>query len=183
MKYFPLIVNKERLLSPNYIPDSLTEPAIPFNAPSGDERRLLEKSAARAAVRLFTQAALEQIGLVGVSGYRSYERQKELYEDALKRKSSAVAPPGASEHQTGLALDVSCPEVNLELEERFDHTKEGKWLARHAPLYGYIIRYPKNKENITGFPYEPWHIRYVGEALSLYLSLTGLTLEEYHELE
>ena len=106
MKYFPLIVNKERLLSPDYIPDSLTEPAIPFNAPSGDERRLLEKSAAKAAMRLFTQAALEQIGLVGVSGYRSYERQKELYEDAMKRKSSAVAPPGASEHQTGLALDI-----------------------------------------------------------------------------
>lgn len=183
MKYFPLIVNRERLLSPDYIPDELAEPAIPFSAPPGDERRLMEKTAAKAAVRLFTQAALNQMGLVGVSGYRSYDRQKKLYEDAQKRKSSAVAPPGASEHQTGLALDVSCPAVNLELEEEFEDTKEGKWLARHAPLYGFIIRYPRNKEKITGFPYEPWHIRYVGEALSLYLSLTGMTLEEYHELE
>lgn len=85
--------------------------------------------------------------------------------------------------QTGieLALDVSCPSVGLQLEDCFASTTEGKWLASHAPLYGFIIRYPKNKELITGYGWEPWHIRYVGKSLALYLSLTGLTLEEYHE--
>lgn len=179
MKDFSIIINRERLLSPQEVPEGLTEPEIPFYAPPGDERRLLEKTAAKAAVRLFTQAALDQIALVGISGYRSYERQKKLYEEAVKRKSRAVAPPGASEHQTGLALDVSCPRINLELEETFGETREGLWLARNAPLYGFILRYPRNREQVTGYPYEPWHIRYVGEALALYLSLTGLTLEEY----
>lgn len=181
MSYY-LLVNKSNPLSPKYVPKNLTEPAIPFSAPYKDEKRLLNKTAAREVQRLFTQAALDHISLVGISGYRSFHRQKELYEDALKRKSCAVAPPGTSEHQTGLALDVSCPRINLKLEESFAETPEGIWLSRHAPLYGFIIRYPKKKENITGYPWEPWHIRYVGEPLALYLSMTGLTLDEYHIL-
>ncbi len=182
MAYYPVLVNRSHLLPPDYIPDDLEEAGIPFCAPPGSEKRLLRKKASKAAARLFTQAALDKIGLVGISGYRSYRRQDELYKDALRRKSSAVAPPGASEHQTGFALDLSCPEVNLKLEEAFACTSEGKWLEKHAPLYGFIIRYPQNKELITGFPWEPWHIRYVGEPLALYLSMTGLTLEEYHKL-
>lgn len=181
MKHYPLLVNKETLLSPYYIPDMLTEPCIPFSAPLHDERRLLQKDAADAVTRLFTQAALDGIGLVGISGYRSYKRQEELYANALKRGSTAVAPPGASEHQTGLALDVSSASVSLELEEAFAYTTEGKWLQKNAPLYGFILRYPSKKEHITGYPWEPWHIRYVGDALSLFLSLSGLTLEEWHK--
>jgi len=182
MSYYPVLVNKVYLLPPDYIPDDLEEAGIPFCAPPGSEKRLLRKKASDAAVWLFTQAALDKMGLMGVSGYRSYRRQEELYRDALRRKSSAVAPPGASEHQTGFALDLSCPQVNFELEEAFAETPEGRWLEKHAPLYGFVIRYPKNKENITGFPWEPWHIRYVGEPLALYLSMTGMTLEEYHKL-
>lgn len=182
MAYYPVLVNRSHLLPPDYIPDDLEEVGIPFCAPPGSEKRFLRKKASKAAVRLFTQAALDKMGLVGVSGYRSYRRQNELYKDALRRRSSEVAPPGASEHQTGFALDLSCPEVNLELEKAFAFTPEGKWLEKHAPLYGFIIRYPQNKENVTGFPWEPWHIRYVGEPLALYLSMTGLTLEEYHKL-
>lgn len=176
---YPLLVNKSNPLSPYYIPDSLTELCIPFSAPVHDERRFMQKDAAKAVTHLFTQAALDGMGLVGISAYRSYGRQQELYENALKRGSSAVAPAGASEHQTGLALDVSCAAVNLELEENFADTAEGKWLKKHAPLYGFILRYPKGKEAVTEYPYEPWHIRYVGEALSHFLALTGLTLEEY----
>lgn len=179
---YPLLVNKSHPLSSSCIPDSLTELNVPFFAPCTDERRLLQKDAAKAVTRLFTQAALENIKLIGISGYRSYKRQEELYKDALLRGSVSVAPPGTSEHQTGLALDVSCAAVNLELEETFADTAEGKWLEKHAPLYGFILRYPKNKEHITGYPWEPWHIRYVGESLSLYLALTGLTLEEFHRL-
>ena len=93
-----------------------------------------------------------------------------------------IALPGESEHQSGLALDVSCPAVHLELEETFADTKEGRWLAAYAPMFGFILRYPKGKETVTGFAWEPWHIRYVSKSLALYLSLTGMTLEEYHRI-
>ena len=93
-----------------------------------------------------------------------------------------VAKPGTSEHQTGLALDISSPGGGYELEEVFGETAEGKWLAVYAPMFGFVVRYPKGKEKITGYAYEPWHIRYVGKSLSLYLALTGLTLDEYHQI-
>ena len=181
-----ILVNKSHRLEESYIPPCLTEPNILFDAPSRDPRRLLSLPVVRASEKLFAAGREQGIFLYGISGYRSYERQKALYETRLKQKEKSyvdlyLAPPGASEHQTGLALDVSCPSVSLQLEDCFASTTEGKWLASHAPLYGFIIRYPKNKELITGYGWEPWHIRYVGKSLALYLSLTGLTLEEYHE--
>lgn len=193
MSKFSILVNREHLLPETYIPSRLTEPSIPFSAPPGDKKRLLVKDAATAAEELFSRAGKEGIRLCGVSGYRPYSRQQELYRAALEKREKllrktgeapmiAVAPPGSSEHQTGLALDVSCPSENYDLEETFALTPEGKWLSAYASLYGFILRYPKGKETLTGFPYEPWHIRYVGEPLALYLSLTGLTLEEYHLL-
>ena len=94
--------------------------------------------------------------------------------------SPFVAEPGTSEHQSGLALDVSCPSIHMELSERFSATGEGRWLKKNAPLYGFILRYPKSKEEITGIPYEPWHIRYVTKPLASWLTITNLTLEEYH---
>lgn len=193
MSKFSILVNREHLLSQNYIPQNLTEPAIPFSAPPGDAKRLLVRDAAAAAEELFHRAQKEGLHLWGVLGYRPYTRQRELYEAALAKREkllkrtgdaplTAVAPPGSSEHQTGLALDVSCPSENYELEETFALTPEGKWLSTYASHYGFILRYPRGKESITGFPYEPWHIRYVGEPLAPYLSLTGLTLEEYYLL-
>lgn len=112
---------------------------------------------------------------MAVSGYRSFQRQKELFTG-----SRFVAAPGASEHQSGLALDVSCPSLHMELCEKFASTGEGRWLKRNASLYGFILRYPENKEEITGMPYEPWHIRYVTKPLASWLTITNLTLEEYH---
>ena len=93
-----------------------------------------------------------------------------------------LSPITCSEHQTGLALDVSCPAVSLNLSQAFSETAEGRWLARHAPLYGFIIRYPKDKTKITGYSYEPWHIRYVGKNLAKYLYKNNLTLEEYYKI-
>ena len=130
------------------------------------------------------------------SAYRTEATQTRLYRNKVARVRASgvpedrveaeaarwVAKPGTSEHQTGLALDVSCPSENYELEETFALTPEGKWLSTYASHYGFILRYPRGKESITGFPYEPWHIRYVGEPLAPYLSLTGLTLEEYYLL-
>ena len=137
----------------------------------------MREEAAHALEDMFNAALTESaLKLLAVSGYRSYERQKELYQAASGR--STVAPPGCSEHQTGFALDVSCASQGYELEESFAFSSEGKWLASHASLFGFIIRYPKNKESITGFPWEPWHIRYIGPEIASCINLTGLTLEE-----
>ena len=176
MPPYMILVNRDHPLNPYYIPPDLTEPNIPFYAPGNDPRRLLHPAAASAAEQLFESAHQNKIYLWGISGYRSYERQKELYQAASGR--STVAPPGCSEHQTGFALDVSCASQGYELEESFAFSPEGKWLASHASLFGFIIRYPKNKESITGFPWEPWHIRYIGPEIASCITLTGLTLEE-----
>jgi len=191
MSSFSIIINKNRRLPEDYIPENLLEAPIPFSAPPDDPKRLMQKDASYAAKALFKRANDSGMNLYGISGYRSYKRQEELYLAALKKANLTtasapddlakllVAPPGASEHQSGLALDVSCPEIDMELTEAFADTKEGEWLKAYAPLYGFILRYPKGKESITGYAYEPWHIRYVSKSLALYLSLTGLTLEEY----
>ncbi len=173
------LVSRDHPLSSDYAPSDLTEPDIPFCAPCGDPKRLLRARAASAAAELFERARRMQLDLYGISGYRSYARQAEIYQES---GSVYVAPPGCSEHQTGLALDVSCPALDFELEESFADTKEGKFLEHYGPMYGFIIRYPKGKEKITGYAWEPWHIRYVTKTLALYLSLIHLTLDEYHQL-
>ena len=176
-KYFRLI-NREHPLPSNYIPSDLVDIGLPFDALPGEQKRLLEEKTAYAVLELISRSRHEGLNLCCIPGYRSYARQAELYTG-----SSYVAAPGTSEHQSGLALDLSCPAVHMELSEAFAETREGIWLAGHAPLYGFILRYPKNKEHITGVPYEPWHIRYVTRPLASYLTMTGLTLEEYHSLE
>lgn len=176
---YTILVNRENPLSSHFIPKPLVSASFPFDAPAGAEKRLMEASACEAAEELFADCAAQGFCLYGVSAYRPYTRQKELY---LACHDGTVAPPGTSEHQTGLALDVSCPAVGLQLTEAFADTPEGKWLNRCAPLYGFVLRYPKGKEKITGYPWEPWHIRYVTKTLSLYLSLTGMSLEEYYLL-
>lgn len=171
------LINRKHPLPGDYIPRQLTDLCLPFDAMPGDPKRLLEPRTARAALRLILASQKEGLSLYGISGYRSYHRQKELFTG-----SPYVAAPGTSEHQSGLALDLSCPGVRLKLVEEFADTPEGKWLARNASLFGFILRYPQNKESITGVPYEPWHIRYVTCPLAAYLTLTGQTLEEYHSL-
>lgn len=171
------LINKEHPLSEDYVPENLVDTGIPFDALPGDPKRLMEITAAKAAHFLFAAARKDGLNLFGISGYRSYNRQKELYHG-----NPYVAFPGTSEHQSGLALDVSSSSNLLKLTEAFAYTAEGLWLAQNASLYGFILRYPRNKETITGFPYEPWHVRYVGKELASCLTLTGLTLEEYHEI-
>lgn len=175
-KYIRLI-NKTHPLPKEFVPSCLVDIGLPFDIPGQNEKKLLEAKAAKAALSLINASRLEGINLYCISGYRSYHRQKQLYTG-----NPYVAPPGTSEHQSGLALDLSCPSVKMKLTDSFASTKEGRWLARNASLYGFILRYPQNKEQITGIPYEPWHIRYVTKPLSTYLSLTGMVLEEYHEL-
>lgn len=113
-----------------------------------------------------------------VSGFRSYEKQRETFAywesiDGFERADRYSAQPGHSEHQTGLAMDISS------LKQSYGETPEGKWLAEHCWEYGFLLRYPKNSEPITGYIYEPWHVRYLGKSTAKLLHDSGLTLEEF----
>ncbi|MDP4098550.1 M15 family metallopeptidase [Paenibacillus sp. P96] len=181
-----VIVNKQRSLPKGYKPSDLVEPDVPFSFEGPHEKRHMRKEAAGALEELFAAAKKDGIKLRAVSGYRSYARQKTIYNNNVKTKgleyaSRVSAVPGMSEHQTGLAIDVSSPSVGNALEESFGSSKEGKWLAKHAPEYGFVIRYPKGQEAITGYVYEPWHIRYIGPDLAKDAASKGLTLEEYFD--
>jgi len=181
-----VIVNKQRSLPDGYEPSDLVEPNVPFSFDGPHEKRHLRKEAAEALEKLFAGAEEDGIELRAVSGYRSYKRQKSIYENNVRTKgeeyaSRVSAVPGTSEHQTGLTIDVSSPSVNNELEEKFGDSAEGKWLAEHAPEYGFVIRYLKDREDITGYVYEPWHIRYIGVDLAQDVAKSGLTLEEYFD--
>ena len=125
-----------------------------------------------------TAAAEKGIVLFVVSGFRDYDTQEAIYNNYVSYDGKANADrysarPGHSEHQTGLAFDLN------ELEESFGETREGRWLAENAHKYGFIIRYPKGKEGITGYMYEPWHVRYLGKDIATNVYNSGLTLEEY----
>ena len=165
MNLYTRLINKDHPLPPDYVPENLTDIGIPFDAPCGDPKRLLEIRTAHAALMLIQAAQKESLILTGISGYRSYKRQQQLCIGHSNPASSTpyqqispapvnpyVALPGTSEHQSGLALDVSCPAVNHELITEFAETPEGKWLVRNASLYGFIIRYPANKNLSPVFP-------------------------------
>lgn len=179
-----VVVNKKRSLPIGYVPGDLVEPQVPFSFEGPHEKRQMRKEAADALEKLFAGAQKDGIELRAVSGYRSYKRQVSIFNNNVKTKGQAYASqvsavPGTSEHQTGLAIDVSSPSVGNALEQTFGASKEGEWLAKHAPEYGFIIRYMKGKEDVTGYVYEPWHIRYVGEDIAEDVTKQGLTLEEY----
>ncbi|WP_343210174.1 M15 family metallopeptidase [Anaerolentibacter hominis] len=181
-----ILVNKSHRLSADYIPPCLVRPNVPFaDSHAQGEKTLLVQKAACALEILFAAAAMDGLFLYAVSGFRSYGRQKEIYEANLREKgeehtSLYSAPPGASEHQTGLAMDVSSASADFGLEESFADTAEGRWLAANSWRYGFIIRYPSDKTCITGYAYEPWHLRYVGMIPATYMYKNNITLEEYY---
>lgn len=129
--------------------------------------------------KMKSAAASEGITLTIISGYRSYDTQSRLYnnyaaKDGKAKADTYSARPGTSEHQTGLAMDLNS------LSTSFGETKEGRWLAQNCHKYGFIIRYPQGKQNITGYIYEPWHVRYLGTDLAQKVYQSGLCLEEYY---
>lgn len=181
------LVNREYPLPDTFVPKNLTTPDVlfPFSDTSIDKAKMTPE-AGKALARLF-DAAYEEAGLTlyGVSAYRSYARQYTIYATNLVTQGIAhanrySAAPGRSEHQTGLAIDISCASEGFGLEDSFADTPEGIWVAQNAHRFGFILRYPKEKEQITGYNYEPWHIRYVGTELAGHLYETGLTLDEYY---
>jgi len=179
-----VLVNKKQGLSAEFTPEDLVVPDIPFAFAEDHPKKQMRAVAAQALERLFARAKAEQVELVGVSGYRSFKRQQEIFSHNARLKGVEAAnqysaKAGHSEHQTGLAMDVSSPTVNYELVEEFGETKEGRWLSKMAPEYGFIIRYPKGKEEITGYQYEPWHLRYVGVKHAKRIAYNQSTLEDY----
>ncbi|QGH35741.1 D-alanyl-D-alanine carboxypeptidase family protein [Gracilibacillus salitolerans] len=182
-----LVVNKQRKLPDGFEPDDLVEADVPYHAAEGDPKRLLRKVAADALDALFVAAKEDDLDLVAVSGYRSYDRQKQIYESNVATNGQAhadkfSAKPGTSEHQTGLAMDVASAALVAVLEQSFIETDEGQWLEDHAHEHGFIIRYPEGKEDITGYSYEPWHLRYVGKEIATEIYQAQITLEEYFGL-
>ena len=179
-----ILVNKEFGLPSDYEPSDLTTAKVTFADGVIASRKLMRADAAKALEEMFSAAMEDGIELLGISGYRSYQTQKSIYERRLKEAGEAHvsrynAKAGHSEHQTGLAMDVGCPGY-VDLTERFANTPAYRWLQKNAHLYGFIIRYTEYGEEETGYAFEPWHVRYVGEeATAIWES--GLTMEAYVE--
>ncbi|SCW55823.1 D-alanyl-D-alanine carboxypeptidase [Paenibacillus tianmuensis] len=179
-----VLVNKTYKLPDNYKPQDLVDPNVPFTFKEKLEKRKIRKEAAAALEKLFQAAKKDNLPLAGVSAYRSHETQKTVYNRYVQKDGEAAAnkysaKPGHSEHETGLAIDVAGSSGKCAAQDCFGATKEAKWLAEHAADYGFIIRYPEGKENITGYQYEPWHLRYVGVDTAKTIAKQGVTLEEY----
>lgn len=177
-----VLVNKQHNLSSYYAPTDLVKVDIPFGSNMTDEEKTMRREAALSLSRMFKAAASEGIKLCGVSGYRSYRLQKRLYNEKLRTMGKDyvdeyVAMPGESEHQTGLAMDVGSLISTGNCD--FGSTREGKWLKRNAQNYGFILRYPQGREDVTGYSYEPWHVRYVGIKAAKKIKTENLVLEEY----
>ncbi|CEH36256.1 M15 family metallopeptidase [Romboutsia lituseburensis] len=176
-----ILVNKENPLDSDYKPSNLVKPNIPFADSANEEERYMKSESSMAIEELFRSAEQEGIKLLGMSAYRSYDSQKNIYYNRIrsvgkKEADRYVAKPGKSEHQTGFAIDITN-------EDRWfvKSTEEAQWLAKNAHNYGFILRYPENKEDITGVAYEPWHIRYVGKETAKKIYEEQITFEEFIE--
>ncbi len=168
-----VVVNKKRPLPNNYVPNDL----------QGNLRR----EAAVASNQMTAAAANSGVSIKLISGYRSQSNQASLYNSYVKKDGQAAADtysarPRHSEHQTGLAADYGNSNGECALEICFANTAGGQWLAANAHNYGFIIRYENGKTHITGYQYEPWHLRYVGVDLAKQIKSSGKTMEEFFGL-
>nr|WP_252187812.1 D-alanyl-D-alanine carboxypeptidase family protein [Anaeromonas frigoriresistens] len=183
-----VVVNKEYSLPFDYEPENLVIPSVRFTFEEYDEKKLLRHDSASALKELFISAKKEGVILYAQSGYRSYDRQRQIFgiktmTRGMTEANRFSAKAGESEHQTGLAMDITSESVGFRLSQNFGETKEGKWLKENSYKFGFIIRYPKGKERVTGYQYEPWHIRYVGKDIAKEIDDKELTLEEYMNIK
>lgn len=181
-----VLVNRKNNLSETYVPEDLVKLTDVPTVLANPEVNQLRKPAYEALKDLFAAAKEEDYDLYARSGYRSYNTQVSLYSSyATSHGQEAAdkfsAKAGQSEHQTGLSMDITCEAMSFLLDDTFGETEEGKWVSENAHKYGFIIRYPKGKEDITGYMYEPWHIRFLGVEMATDVYESGLTLEEYFE--
>jgi D-alanyl-D-alanine carboxypeptidase len=182
-----MLINKDHPLPENYKP-CLTDLMEGYQ---------LERKTACAMKEMICAALKDGIHLRIFSAYRSisyqqglfnediqrYMKQGMSYEDAFNKTAQSIAVPGQSEHNAGLAADISTMDWKGEINPEFENTEEFRWLDKNAAKFGFILRYPKGKEHITSITYEPWHYRYVGRVHAERMKRMGLTLEEYLDLQ
>ena len=174
---YDFLVNKNNKLTSDYVPNDLELININYAC----EDKYLRHEAKINFENLSKKAKEEGYNIVAVSTYRSYEYQEKLYNNYVLDKGfyyadMASARAGHSEHQTGLAVDVSNSSLDY---DNFESTKEFNWMKNNAHKFGFILRYPKASFHVTGFKYEPWHYRYVGVNIATYIYENNLILEEY----
>ncbi len=190
MKDYTFLVNKDHLLSSDYVPENLV---ITDNNENNfhDYKDASLKPMISADIMPYFEAlqnAALDAGLRKIivdSGYRSFEYQKVVFDKSVVEKGidetlRSVALPGSSEHQTGLAIDVAYMDNGVYIEKTSDSDPEIKWLKENAHKFGFILRYPEEKEDVTGFKYEWWHYRLIGVEMATILYSEGITLDEYH---
>lgn len=184
-----VIANKKHSLG-TYEPDDLTA----VSHPGSNGTQYMRQEAAAALEELLSKADEDGIRLYAQSGYRSYTTQQSLYQSYVDRDGTAAADtyssrPGHSDHQTGLAMDIMGDNTRMNASDRSDcqiEQCEGSpaaiWLADNAADFGFILRFPQGKQDITGYVYEWWHYRYVGKDLAVKIKESGLTMEEYFDV-
>ena len=174
------LVNRQYTVSSAYEPGDLEMSDVP-----GQVRRMRPEAAA--ALREMFAACKEETKcqLLSISGYRSYAKQDGIYRRKLRsvkrdvaKAQEYVAPPGASEHQTGLAMDIG-QKHKKHLEESFRDTEGGKWCRENCWRFGFILRYDETWEDVTGYKYEPWHFRYVGREYAKEIHEANVPLETW----
>ena len=174
------LVNRQYMVSDAFEPSDLVEAQVP-----GQVREM--RAEAAAALEEMYAACLEETGaqLISVSGYRSYSKQDKLFRAKLQRVNNKVelaqeyvAPPGASEHHLGLAMDIG-QQSKPTLNEKFAETEGGIWARENCWRFGFILRYGGEWEDITGYKYEPWHFRYVGKELAKEIHDAGVPFETW----
>lgn len=186
---YTILINREHPLDPNYIPEDLVitdENENNFHRfKNPNLKPMIDRVVYEHFLQMSKAAADEGMEIMINSGYRSYEYQQEILIYNIERQGienalRSVALPGTSEHQSGLAFDI-CYIIDGERSDYIgEDQKETKWLFENAHKFGFILRYPEGKEEITGYRYEPWHYRYVGKELAEKLYKQNLTLEEYY---
>jgi len=172
-----MLVNKYNYVGENFKVDNLV--LVPEFARSN---MYLEKECMESFVKMARDAYSIGLNIRAISTYRTFDYQMNLYNnyletDGIEKADTYSARPGYSEHHTGLSVDVD--NIKSSYME-FENTKEFIWLSENAYKYGFILRYPKDKENITGYMYEPWHYRYVGISIATYIHENNITFEEYY---
>ena len=191
MKDYAFLVNVDHLLSSDYVPENLVITDNNENNFHNYKDASLKPMISADIMPYFEalQNAALDAGLRKIivdSGYRSFEYQKVVFDKSVAEKGidetlRSVALPGSSEHQSGLAIDIAYMDNGVYIENTSDSDPEIKWLKENAYKFGFILRYPEEKEDVTGFKYEWWHYRFIGVEMATILYAENITLDEYHE--
>lgn len=173
-----ILVNKYYQLDKDFVPEDITDISLKYCY--GDNE--ITNKVYQKFISMYNAAKKEDLSLIITSAYRDYDFQDQLWNQYAKSQGeewadSVSARAGHSEHQTGLTLDIVTYKVNM---NDFENTDEFKWLQKNAHKYGFILRYPKGKEDITGYDYEAWHYRYVGVDVATKIHDLGITFDEYY---